>query len=174
MKLIATTLLFLFAYTGFSQTISMTGIGDIKIGMKKAELEKITGTKVNLKNLAQKDGYRDTVNFTYKTIAYQVAIEKTYMDEDKYDITVAEVRTSNPKIKTKSGIGIGDDKMKIITTYTDYAIHIMPEYEDDTYIKKSKTKSRVTVYSDETGNTIIFYLTNNKVTAISVGYSEGC
>jgi len=174
MKLTAITLLLLFAYTGFSQTISMTGIGDIKIGMKQADLEKITGTKIKLKNLAQKDGYRDTINFTLKEIAYQVAIEKTYMEEDKYEITVAEVRTSNAKIKTKSGIAIGDDKIKIITTYTDYTIHIMPEYEDDTYTKKSKTKSMVTVYSDETGNTITFYLTNNKVTSISVSYSEGC
>lgn len=174
MKLTATTLFILFAYLGFSQTISMTGIGDIKIGMKKAELEKLTGTKFKLKNLAQKDGYRDTLNFTHKEIAYQVQIEKSYMEEEKFDITVAEIRASNPKLKTKSGIGIGDDKMKIITTYSDYTIHIMPEYEDDTYTKKSKTKSTVSIYSDETGNQIIFHLTNNKVTAVSVSYSEGC
>ncbi|HVE60302.1 MAG TPA: hypothetical protein VNA26_00685 [Chitinophagaceae bacterium] len=174
MKLTATVLLLLFAYTGFAQTISMTGIGDIKIGMKRAELEKLTGTKVKLKNLAQKNGYRDTLNLTYKEIAYQVQIEKTYMEQDKYEITVAEVRTSNPGIKTKSGIGIGDDKIKIINTYPDYTIHIMPEYEDDAYTIKSKTKSIITIYSDETANMITFHLINNKVTAVSVSYSEGC
>ena len=86
---------------------------------------------------------------------------------------VYEVRSSSPQLKTKSGIGIGDDKLKIVSTYSDYLIHIMPEYENN-YTVKSKTRSTVWLYGDESGKVIIFYLTNNKVTGFAVMYNEGC
>lgn len=170
-----TLLLLLFSANAFSQTVSMTGIGDIKIGMKQADLEKVTGIKVKLKHLAKKESeaYRDTVVFSYKEVEYLVAMERSYSEENKNDITVAEVRSSSTKVKTRSGIGVGDDKYKIISTYEGYTIHIMPEWEDN-YTKKSKTRSTIWLYGDETGNVIIFYLDNNKVTAISVTYNEGC
>jgi predicted solute-binding protein len=175
MKRLTTLLLLLFSLVASSQTVSMIGIGDVKVGMKQADLEKLTGIKVKLKHLAKKesDSYRDSVNFTYKEVEYMVTVERSYSEENNNDITVAEVRSSSPKIKTKSGIGIGDDKYKIISTYEGYTIHIMPEWEDN-YTKKSKTKSTVWLHGDETGNVIIFYLDNNKVTAIAVTYNEGC
>jgi hypothetical protein len=52
-------------------------------------------------------------------------------------------------------------------------IQIMPEYEKD-YTIKSKTRSTVWLYGDESGKVIIFYLTNNTVTGFSVMYNEGC
>jgi hypothetical protein len=144
--------------------------------MKRSELEKLTGTKIQLKHLAKKesDSYRDTVIIKHKDVEYMVAVERSYSDETKNEITVAEVRTVSTKLKTKSGIGIGDDKYKIISTYEGYTIHILPEYEDDTFTKKSKTRSTIWLYGDETGNVIIFHLDNNKIIAISVTYTEGC
>ena len=175
MKPLTTLLLLLFSLVASSQTVSMTGIGDIKVGMKQADLEKIAGIKVKLKHLAKKGSgaYRDTVNFTYKDVAYLVTVERSYSEENKNEITVAEVRSSSEKIKTKSGVGIGDDKYKIISTYEGYTIHIMPEWEDN-YTKKSKTRSTIWLYGDESNNVIIFYLDNNKITSISVTYNEGC
>jgi len=176
MKQLTTLLLLLFSLVASSQTVSMNGIGDIKVGMKRAELEKLTGIKVKLKHLAKKesDAYRDTMNFTYKDVEYMVTVERSYSEENKNEIAVAEVRSCSPKIKTKSGVGIGDDKYKVISTYEGYTIHIMPEWEDATYTRKSKTRSTIWLHGDETGNVIVFYLENNKVTAISVTYNEGC
>ena len=74
-------------------------------------------------------------------------------------------------MKTRSGIGIGDDKYKIISTYEGYTIWIMPEYENN-YTTKSKTKSSIWLHGDSR-NVIIFYLNNNKVTGMSVTYFEG-
>ncbi len=157
-----------------SYTVSMSGIADIKLGMKKTELEKLINQTLKLPKLSRKDGYeRDTVSFAYKGMEATVVFEKQEVNE-KEEIIVWEVKNSAPQLKTRSGISIGDDKLKIISTYEEYLIYIMPEYEGENYTIKSKTKSTVWLHGDESGKVIIFYLTNNKVTGMSVTYDEGC
>ena len=102
---------------------------------------------------------------------YQIVFEKDYFNEKSKGFIVYEIRTSNNSLKTKSGIGIGDDKLKVVSTYPDFMLQIMPEYENET--TKSKTKSTVWLYGEE-GTVIIFYLTNNIITGFSVMYNEGC
>jgi len=155
--------------------VSMNGIGDIKIGMKKADVEKLTGQTLKLVNLVKKgdDWNRDTFSITYKDVSYEIVLDKDYVNEKSQGFIVYEVKSSSSQLKTKSGIAIGDDKLKIVSTYGDYMIQIMPDYEKD-YTIKSKTKSTVWLYGDESGKVIIFYLTNNKVTGFCVMYNEGC
>ena len=175
MKYLPILLLFtgLRAFAQSAPAVSLAGIGDIKVGMKKADLEKLTGQPVKLVKLLKKEDWeRDTVNITYKDIPYQVILDKDYINENSQGFIVYEVRSNAPGLKTKSGVGIGDDKLKIVSTYQDYMIQIMPEYEND-YTTKSKTKSTVWLFGDD-GKVIIFYLTNNKVTGFSVMYNEGC
>jgi hypothetical protein len=175
MKLFLAALLCLLSFLSFAQTttVSMGGIGDIKLGMKKADFEKLLNQKIQLPHLSAKDSdyYQDTVHISYKGTEADVMFQKEYNENDKYDIVVWEVRSSSPQLKTKSGIGIGDDKYKIISTYEGYVIWIMPEYENN-YTVKSKTKSFIWLHGDS-GNVIIFYLDNNKVTGMSVTYEEG-
>jgi hypothetical protein len=175
MKLLS---IFLFTFISsqvIAQTtlVTMNGIGDIKLGMKKAELEKLVNQTFKLPHLSSKndDAYQDTVRINYKGMETNVMFQKEYSENDKYDIAVWEIKSNSPDLKTKSGIGIGDDKLKIITTYDGYVIWIMPEYENN-YSVKSKTKSSVWLHGDN-GNVIIFYLDKNKVTAMSVTYFEG-
>lgn len=153
----------------------MSGIGEIRIGMKEAEVKKLTGQAFTLKHFNTKgdESYNDTARLTWKGIDMDVVFQRSYSDEKKFFITVSEVRSSSPVLKTKSGIGIGDDKLKIITTYEGYLMHIAPEYEAD-LSTKSKTRSTVWLFGDSTGNVIIFYLTNNKITGFSVIVYEGC
>jgi hypothetical protein len=153
--------------------VSMSGIGEIKVGMKKAELEKLTGKPVKLDKLLRKtDSDRDTLAITLHDLDYEVVMEKNYIDDKRSEFVVWEVRSTAAPLKTKSGIGIGDDKLKIISTYETYMIQIMPEWENN-YTVKSKTRSTVWLFGDN-GTVIIFYLTNNKVTGFSVAYNEGC
>jgi hypothetical protein len=151
----------------------MNGIGDIKLGMKKAELEKLVNQTFKLPHLSSKNGdaYQDTVRINYKGMEADVMFQKEYSENDKYNIAVWEIKSSSPQLKTKSGIGIGDDKYKIISTYEGFVIWIMPEYENN-YSTKSKTKSSVWLHGDDS-NVIIFYLDKNKVTAMGVTYFEG-
>jgi hypothetical protein len=174
MKLLSTTILIFLSWSLAAQTstVTMAGIGDIKLGMKKAEFEKLMNQSYKLPRLTSKNGdyYQDTIRINYKGLEADVIFQKEYSENNKGDIAVWEIKSNSPQLKTRSGIAIGDDKYKIIRTYEGYVIWIMPEYEND--FTKSKTKSSIWLHGD-TGNLIIFYLDNNKVTGMSVSYFEG-
>jgi hypothetical protein len=142
--------------------------------MKKTELEKLINQPIKLTKLSKKDSYEpDTATCTYNGMEATVVFQKQEVGE-KWEIVVWEVKSSFPQLKTRSGISISDDKLKIIITYEGYMVYIMPEYEDSNYTIKSKTKSTIWLHGDESGKVIIFYLTNNKVTGMSVTYDQGC
>lgn len=178
MKALTTLTALLFAAGAAAQTtaapsVSLAGIGSVKIGMKKAELDKLLPQPVKLKRLVSKDGGQDTVNVSIDTISYQVVLDKSYEEADKGSVIVYAVLSNSNLLKTKSGIGIGDEKVKIVTTYDGYTIHLLPEYVGDPPVK-SKTRSLVYLYGESTPTCIIFYLENNRVTGFCVQYSEGC
>lgn len=154
--------------------VSMNGIGPLKLGMTKATLEKVLGKKITLKNLLDKEnGYADTIKTKYKSIDVILYIGRQYIDENTEEIVLQSIRSSSPLCKTKSGIAIGDDKMKIINVHENDMLYIWPDFEDDTYTKRSKTKSIINVSTDNNENTIIFYLVNKKVVSFEVTYYEG-
>lgn len=153
--------------------VSLNGIGPLKIGATKAVLEKTLGKKIQLKNLLDKEGYSDTIKTKFKSIDIILYFSKQYVDENKEDIVLSGIRSSSPLCKTNAGISIGDDKIKVITRYENDMISLWPDYEDDTYTKRSKTKSVINVSADNNDNTIIFYLLNKKVVAFEVTYYEG-
>lgn len=175
MKLLSTLLFSFLSFIAFAQTttVTMSGIGDLKLGMKKTDFEKLVNQSFSLPHLSAKndDYYQDTVHINYKGMEADVIFQKQYSENEKYDIAVWEIKSNSPQLKTKSGIGIGDDKYKVISTYEGYTIWIMPEYENN-YTVKSKTKSTIWLHGDN-GNLIIFDLDNNKVTAMHVTYFEG-
>lgn len=175
MKLLTALLLLFFSLCIYAQStaVTMAGIGDIKLGMKKAEFEKLLNRSFKFPHLTTKndDAFQDTIRINYKGMEADVMFQKEYSEDEKYDIAVWEIRSKSPQLKTKSGIGIGDDKYKIISTYEGYVIWIMPEYENN-YTIKSKTRSSIWLHGDS-GHVIIFYLDNNKVSAMGVSYFEG-
>ena len=175
MKYIPLLLLIIFSQRIFAQgpVVTLGGIGDLKVGMSKAQVEKLTGSPLKLVKLLKKDDWdRDTLEVIYKDVPYQVIMDKDYINEKSTGFIVYEIKSNSPVLKTKSGIGIGDDKLKIIAAYEGYMIYILPGYEDD-YTTKSKTKSTVWLHGDD-GKLIVLYLTNNKVTGFSVMFDEGC
>ena len=126
---------------------------------------------LTLKNLVKKEPNRDTIEYIYKEVSLRVCLDKDFINGTK-NIVVSEVKSST-FLKTKSGISLGDDKFKIIATYDGYTIYLMPEYENNGTVK-SKNKSTIWLHGEESGHVNIFYLTDNKVTAISSTYDEGC
>jgi hypothetical protein len=176
MKLIPLLLLFTISIHAFSQTtgnmVTMNGIGDIKVGMTWPNLEKLLKQPLKLKNLLKKDDWqKDTFSVSYKNIPYRIVLDRNSANNKPEDLVVSEVFSSSPLVKTRSGISIGDDKIKIINTYEGYVIYLMPEYVESV---KSKTRSTVWLLSDESDTVIVFYLDSNKVTGICVMYFEGC
>src|SRR3954465_15291168 len=90
--------------------VTMNGIGEIKLGMKKAEVEKLLNQTIKTPNLSKKDGdyYEDTIHVLYKGMEADVIFQKQYIDEKKTEVVVWGVSSSSPQLKTRSGIGIGD------------------------------------------------------------------
>ena len=168
-------LLLFFSTVSFAQTnsytVSMSGISEIKIGMTKAALEKLLNQTIKLP--ANKDNSRDSASCNYNGLNLSIVFEKQEVN-NKSELVVWEVKSNHPQLKTRSGISIGDDKLKVISTYDGYTIYIMPDYDDANFTIKSKTKSTIWLHGDESGKVIIFYLSNNKVTGMSVTYDEGC
>lgn len=149
--------------------VSLSGIGSLKLDMKQADVEKMLGKKFTLKHINDKEGsWMDTVLTKYKNTDIKLYFERQYEDDDNFHMILAGMEVANPLFKTAAGIGIGADKMKIVTTYEMSRLSLMPDYTDDTYTSLSKTLSTIYVYNDDSENTLVFHLKNKKVTAIEL------
>jgi hypothetical protein len=168
---------FVFSQTTNDLQVSLSGIGGIKLGMSIADVEKITGQKINSKlGKGAQDYAMDTVSVALKGATLEVIFYNQYIDQQKSEVSVYGITSSSSLCKTKSGIIIGDDKIKIVTTYDTYAMEIYPYIEDvgNGQYKPSKTKSTITIHGQEENGVIIFNLTNNKVVSFTVSIFEGC
>jgi hypothetical protein len=172
MKNILTIAFIFFCTNLFAQNdlkISSYGIGVIHLGLKLDSLEKITGTKAKLKNIKLKDpdSYgMDTIVIKYKGLPFTIFLSKVYISENKSGVEVYGIASQNAGIKTLSGVGIGDDKFKIINTYDKYFMQIYPYYTD-------KKKVFVTVSPDNSTGVLEFELYNNIINTITIKYMEG-
>ena len=177
MKTLFLTALLLSSLTTIAQPsliVNEKGIGDVKLDMTIANLEALFGQPFVLKPVNGPGWSDDTTSFIYKNALYEIILQREVNEKGKViRSSVYEVKCSNTAVKTKSGISIGDDKLKIITTYEGYVIRIIPVFEGSNQQTKSKTHSKIMLMTD-VNKAVTFYLINNKVTAISVGYVEGC
>jgi len=78
------------------------------------------------------------------------------------------IRTSSALCKTDFGVGIGADKLNIITAFQTQNICMGPEFEDEAYTAKSKTKYLISITDDNGERKLVFYLQNKKTVAIEV------
>ncbi len=165
----------LFAQTSSENLqVTMTGIGPFKINMKKADVEKIAGHSIATKK--DEDGFGDTAVLVYKGVSFTITFYENYIDDKKTETAIYAIKTNSPLVKTKSGIGIGDDKLKIITTYPDFDFNFYYHYidaEDGSY-KRSKERSTLSLMGQDSPSIIQFYLNNGKVESFEVNIAEGC
>ena len=156
-----------------SVTVSMKGIGDLKIGMEREKLEKLLGHKLKLPHLsADSNGTAaDTVSFRYKDISYTATFMKDMMDDTTTDrpITMSEIKSNSPLLKTPSGISLGDDFGRIAGAYDGYRLNITPDYDykKETPVK-IKGKSQAWLFDEVTPTVIIFYMDTGKVASMGV------
>lgn len=171
--------LFLNSLFTFSQnnelSVGLAGIGPFKLGMTITEVEKITGQKVSLTKKTE-EYILDTISVNYKGAELKITFYSEYIEQDKYKIAVYAIASSSPLCKTRSGISIGDEKLKIITTYDTYFMEIAPDVEDagNGEYKNSKTKSTIILHGQNENGVIEFRLLNNKVISFTVMLYEGC
>ncbi len=143
-------------------TVSFGGIGELKLGMGKAELEKLLHIKIVLKHIGVDELYVETIQAKYlgKDIALYL-----FRSEDKVAI-LESVQVTDPIFKTADGIGIGTDQSMIVDKYEDQLLIIQPEYSEDNAIKNRTTITFANINSYRSA--IIFTMVNKKVVKIEV------
>ncbi len=150
--------------------ISMDGIGELKIGMKQAAVEKLLNQRFILKNaLDTADSWQDSATAKYKGIDLQLYFQREYTEGNNFYMYLIGLRTSSSLCKTESGIGMGTERSKIITAYEDGYLSLSPDFEDDSTANRSKIKSLVNIKNEDGNRQIIFYRNNKKVVAVEAG-----
>lgn len=157
-------------------TISKDGIGELKIGMTQAELEKLLNQKLAMKHAADMEAWGDTVMVKYKEIEVSLYFERQYNeDEDVKIMQLSAIETSSPLCKDANGIGIGDERTAVLSAFEDNPINMGPEYEqvNDSTWAPSKTKYSINVKDDKWDRELIFHLVNKKVASLQASIIMG-
>lgn len=158
-------------------TISMNGLGALKLGMSQAELEKLLNQKIILDNHLDTLNYlyQDTAKLKYKGINVQLEFTRNYYAPNVFRMRLIGIRANSPLCKTASGLGIGSDRLKIIAEYEGYHLKIQPGYYNYYETEKGKGKSTLSVLDDGASTldgsdayTMIFYLLNKKVVSFEL------
>ncbi len=158
--------------------ISMNGLGALKLGMTQADLEKLLNQKIILDNHLDtiNDHYQDTAKLKYKGIDVQLEFNRSYYAPNVFRMRLIGIRASSPLCKTETGIGVGSDRLKIITGYDNYHVKIQPGYYNYYQTEKGKGKSTLSILDDAASTmdtfsdayTMVFYLLNNKVVSFEL------
>jgi hypothetical protein len=158
--------------------ISKYGFGQIKIGMTQSELEKILTQRLNMKHAKDsEEPWSDTAIAKYKDIDISLYFQPRY-NEDQDAPKIMELyglATSSPLCKTAAGIGIGDDKVAVVSSYDENSINMGPEYEqvnDSTWLP-SKTKYTIHVSNNDDERELFFNLLNKKIASFGVSIVIG-
>ena len=150
--------------------VSKDGIGDLKIGLTQAEIEKLLNQPLIMKHAKEADTWMDTTTAKYEDIDVTLYFEKQYAEDENSPriMQLSGINTTSPKCRTATGLGIGDDKMSIIEAYDNSPIDLGPEYfmVNDTTWEPSKTKFYVNVKDDKYDKQLVFKLENKKITAL--------
>jgi hypothetical protein len=157
-------------------TISKDGIGDLKIGMTKTDLEKMLKTSFSMKH-AKDTGeiWMDTTTVQYAGMEVELYFQKLYSEEASTEMELFGLSTKSPLCKTATGIGVGDDRNAVLAAYEENPIHMGPEsvMVNDTTWALSKTNYSIHVSDDKWDKQINFYLVNKKIASIEASLQMG-
>lgn len=152
--LLSFVIVFLIAFAQKADhTFNFDGLDAFKLGLGKAELEKILNKKIVLKHIMIDEQYTETIDVSHNGIDFQLYLMRSQVPKEI--AWLESVSTKSPLFKTAEGIGIGTDESKIIDTYEKHLLIIMKE-------------SITLVDIDNIHSSIVFYLKDKKVVEISV------
>jgi hypothetical protein len=174
-KLLFALILIFEGLTVFSQvtvTASTGKIGPFKLNMFKKDVEQIVSQKINLQYA--EDEYSTEVKVNNNGVDYTLTFQKA----DNIDSCIlSSIRTTDNRVKTLSGLGIGNTKNDLWNAYSDkYYISLYDFWEEnkETHeMNRSLNKRRFEIHDTDTGALLFFILQNNIVTEIGLEYAEG-
>jgi len=128
---------------------SFDGMDELKLGMSKAELEKLLKMKIVFQHIGIDQQYTETIKAVYKGIDMEIDL----MGSEQQSVRLDGLFTTSPLYKTAEGIGIGSDQETIINTYEKQLLMMSQE--------------RITLADiDNLHSSIVFLMKDKKVVAI--------
>jgi hypothetical protein len=156
--------------------ISKEGIGELKIGMTRTELEKLLKQSLVMKH-ANDTGevWSDTATVTYAKMEVTLYFQKMYSETPTDEMELFGLSTSSPLCKTATGLGVGDDRNAVLAAYEDSPITMGPEniMLNDTTWGFSKTNYNIYVSDDKWDKQLSFLLVNKKVATLEAVLQMG-
>lgn len=150
--------------------ISTSRMGDIYIGKRKADVEKVIGQKIITE---KEDGYYDQkAEIHHKGVDYLLTFIDGYVDGEEA-VMLYEISTTSTKIKTISGMGVGNTLEDLWKTYKNYTIELVWSWDMDRE-QFSKTERIFKIYDYDNATVLQFLLKNDKVYQIRIYVYEGC
>jgi hypothetical protein len=150
-------------------TITKDGIGELKIGMLQADIEKMLKQSLVMKH-AKDTGeiWSDTATVTYNKMEVTLYFQKSYLEGHTDDFELFGLSTNSPLCKTPAGIGVGDDRNAVLAAYADNPITMGPEsvMVNDTTWAFSKTDYYIYVSDEKWDRQLSFRLVNKKVASV--------
>lgn len=157
-------------------TLSKEGIGELKIGMTRTDLEKLLKETLAMKH-AKDTGeiWMDTATVQYAGMEVELYFQKMYSEEPTNEMELYGLSTKSPLCKTSTGIGIGDDRNAVLAAYEENPITMGPEsvMVNDTTWALSKTNYSIHVSDDQWDKQISFHLVNKKIASIEASIQMG-
>ena len=144
-------------------TVSFDGIGELRLGMGKAELEKLLHIKFVLKHIHVDGVYTETVQAKY--LGKDVTLN-LMRSEDKIAF-LESISVTDPLFKMADGTGIGTDQSTIVNKYEDQLLIIQPLYLEENRVRNTTTVTLANIENYHAA--IIFTMVNNKVVSIEMG-----
>ncbi len=159
-----------------ASTIKM---GPFWLDMKQAEVEAITMKKISSSEIKQSIADYKPIEILVNGVKFKVMFFESYDDKGnatgKYQLN--RVECSDKKVKTKSGITYGMDRMTLFQLVSKMGIGFnfskYQEYDNNAKPTK-KFNETLTIYDSEAGKSLFIKLTDGKVSSFEIGYEEGC
>lgn len=156
--------------------ITKEGIGELKIGMFQADIEKLLKQSLVMKHTKDTgEVWSDTATVTYNKMEVTLYFQKSYLEAHPEEMELFGLSTNSTLCKTATGLGVGDDRNAILAAYEDNPINMGPEsvMVNDSTWALSKTNYYINVSDDKWDKQIIFQLINKKVATIQASLAMG-
>jgi len=177
-KLIMLSIVIFIGSMAFGQdrlTVSTMKMGPFKLQMNKLDVEKILNQKIVFK-LGENE-YLKTADVNYKDYLLKFMFQSMTESNNPDSLEVYSISTKVVRIKTLSGLGIGNTKLDLFNAYSDkYDVSLYSAYEynytTEKHIKVPETRT-FSLSDNDLYTQLQFTLVNNFVTEITVSVNEG-
>lgn len=180
-------LFFAIAITVFSCTsiqaqdinASTVRLGPFYINMKATEVEKLSNRKLSAKELKEQDeNYNKMIDVMVDNVIYQLHFYPGYNDQGISDgsYILSRVICEDKRLKTKSGIAVGQNKIDIIKQLSGMNINFdfskYLQYDDDGKPTKNFVE-QITIRDNDASSVLILNIKNEKIISFELYLQEG-